>query len=51
MAVLVAALVSLRMRAVAVPCWVRVKDWSVAVSAKVKAMFRASVVVIVLPAL
>jgi hypothetical protein len=48
-AVLVPALVSFRIKAVAVPCWVRVKDWSVAVSAKVKAMFLASVVVMVLP--
>jgi hypothetical protein len=49
MAVSVPALVSFKIKAVAVPCWVKVKDWSVVVSAKVKAMFRASVVVMVLP--
>ncbi len=50
-AVLVAPLVSSNIKAGAVPCWVRVSDWSVAVSAKVKAMFRPSVVVMVLPEL
>ena len=49
MAVLVPALESSRIKAAAVPSWVRVKDWSVVKSAKVKAMFLASVVVIVLP--
>ena len=49
MAVLVAPLESSRIKAAAVPCWVKVKDVSVVVSAKVKAMFLPSVVVIVLP--
>ena len=48
-AVLVPALVSSRIKEATVPCWVKVKDWSVAKSAKVKAMFLALVVVMVLP--
>mgnify|MGYP006892227384 CR=1 FL=1 len=49
--VFVPAFVSLIINAFAVPWFVRVNDESVVVSARVNAMFRASVVVMVLPPL